>query len=158
MNRKGFSLTELVSGMAILCILGGVAIPTFEGWKAEAQLRDSVSDLVCELYRARGSAIKDNSYVVFTFDTTGYQAFSDDGAGGGKTGDWVQQSGERTIGQIVLPESIHIVMAESTFTASRTRFSGGIGVKAGSIVMESSNGSKSKIVLSSIGRIRTEKL
>jgi Tfp pilus assembly protein FimT len=114
--------------------------------------------LVEELHQARIVAIKSNAPVVFCYTDTGYRAFIDDGQGGGVEKDWLQQPGEQTVADIKLANRSKIVVEESSFTAQRTRFSGGPGISAGAIVVQGESGLKSKVIVNSIGRVRVEKL
>lgn len=157
-NERGVTLIEVVSCLVILCVLGGIAIPAAENFKAKLALHGEISRLVEELYKARVIAIKSNAPVVFWYTDSGYRAFIDDGQGGGIQKDWLQQPGEQTVADVTLKNRSKILIQESSFTAQRTRFSGGPGISAGAIVIQGDNGHKSKVIVNSIGRVRVEKL
>lgn len=157
-NERGVTLIEVVSCLVILSVLGGMAIPAAESFKAKLALHGEISKLVTELHKARITAIKGNAPVVFYYTDSGYRAFIDDGRGGGVEKDWLQQPGELTVADVKLANRSKIVIEESSFTAQRTRFSGGVGISAGAIVVRGDSGQKGKVIVNSIGRVRVEKL
>lgn len=154
----GVSIVELITCLAILGIMAGITYPQFDGWKHKLALRGATSDLFCELHRARSAAIRCNSYAVFLYHGNGYEMFVDNGNDGGVKEDWVRQSGEQLLADIVFEDGIRILMEESTFTNNRMRFSGHPGVKAGTVVMQSPDGRKTKIVVNVVGRVRVEEI
>lgn len=157
-NQKGVTLVEVVSCLVIMSVLAGVAFPMVEGMKAKLALHGEVSKLVGELHKARIFAIKSNARVVFRYTDKGYMTFIDDGKNGGIKEDWVPQTGEQILADVTLGEQTRISLPESSFTAKRTCFSGKPGISAGSVVLENSNGNKSKVNVNAIGRVRVEKL
>jgi prepilin-type N-terminal cleavage/methylation domain-containing protein len=157
-NEKGVTLIEVVSCMVILSVLAGMAIPTVENMKARLALHGEVSKLVGELHKARFFAIKSNTKVVFQYTENGYMIFIDDGSNGGNKEDWMHQSGEQVLADVTLGERLKIATLESSFPSQRTRFSGKPGITGGAVVLQGSNGNKSKVIVNSIGRVRVEKL
>jgi hypothetical protein len=84
--------------------------------------------------------------------------YIDDGNNGGNKEDYIHQSGEQVLSDVTLGDRIKIAIPESTFTSQRTRFSGKPGISAGAVVLQGSNGNKSKVFVNIIGRVRVEKL
>jgi prepilin-type N-terminal cleavage/methylation domain-containing protein len=157
-KQDGVTLVEVLAVLVILTVLAGFTAPMVEQWKAKIALRAEVSKLVGELHRARCAAVRSNACVVFSYTENGYKTFIDDGFGGGLKEDLIQQPGERTLADVSLGKELKVVLSDSTFTLQRTGFTGRPGVKAGSVVLLASDGSKTKVVVNSIGRVRVEKL
>ena len=72
-NDSGFSLVELVIVVAIIAVLGTVAIQNFS--PANARLKQAARELYGNLQRARMEAIKTNQDVGIVFDTANNQYF-----------------------------------------------------------------------------------
>ncbi len=157
-NEKGVTLVEVVSCMVILSALAGMASPMIGTMKAKLALHSEVSKLVGELHKAKLFAIKSNTKVVFKYNENGYMTFIDDGNNGGSKEDYIHQSGEQLLSDVTLGDRIKIAVPESTFTSDRTRFSGKPGISAGAVVLQGSDGNKSKVIVNSIGRVRVVKL
>ncbi len=157
-NEKGITLVEVVSCMVILSVLAGIAFPTFENMKAKLALHDEVEKLVGELHKAKLFAIKSNTKVVFNYTEHGYMTFVDDGNNGGNKEDRIHQSGEQVLSDVTLGNRIKIALPESTFPSQRALFSGKPVTSAGAVVLQGSNGNKSKVFVNIIGRVRVEKL
>ena len=157
-NEKGVTLVEVVSCMVILSVLAGMAIPTIDNMKAKLALHGEVSKLVEELHKARLVAIKSNAKVVFRYTENGYMTFIDDGNNGGNKEDWIHQSGEQVLADVTFGNQLKIAVPESSFPSQRTRFSGKPGITGGTVVLQGSEGNKSKVIVNAIGRVRVEKL
>jgi prepilin-type N-terminal cleavage/methylation domain-containing protein len=159
MNKEqGVTLVEVVSCMVILSVLAGFAFPTIENIKEKLDLHGEISKLVGELHKARMIAIKSNAKVVFLYNETGYMTFIDDGNNGGTKEDWIQQAGEQVLSDVTFGDRLKINIPDSSFPSQRTRFSGKPGLSGGAVVLQASNGSKSKVIVTPIGRVRVEKL
>jgi type IV fimbrial biogenesis protein FimT len=59
----GFTLPELLAGVAILAVLSSIAAPSFTSLIATSRARSTSSDLYASLVRARSEAIKRNAEV-----------------------------------------------------------------------------------------------
>jgi prepilin-type N-terminal cleavage/methylation domain-containing protein len=158
-NEKGVTLLEVVSCLMVIGVLSGIALPASQAMMVRYTFSTETARVIDALKLAKSYAITKKSPVVFSYSQDGYLVFIDDGAGGGKGGDWIRQPGERLLAECDLREKgLHIDVGLSTFSAKRTRFSGTPAIKAGSVVLVGADGSKTKIVINIIGRVRTERL
>ncbi|MBU1689587.1 MAG: GspH/FimT family pseudopilin [Gammaproteobacteria bacterium] len=64
-RHSGFSLIELLIGIAILAILAGIALPSFQTWFKNTQIRNAAESIVNGLQRARAEAVARNTNVAF---------------------------------------------------------------------------------------------
>lgn len=70
MRNRGFSLIELMIGLALAVILILLAMPNYATWTADAQIRNGVESVATGLRFAHGEAIKRNAAVEFILDPT----------------------------------------------------------------------------------------
>ncbi|MFY9270563.1 MAG: GspH/FimT family pseudopilin [Candidatus Manganitrophaceae bacterium] len=85
MNQKGITMIEMMVAVSILGILVVIAIPNFQIWVANQQIRSDVAQLEGDLQVARMTAISRNAPVTVLFDAVTqnqYLIFIDDGQGG----------------------------------------------------------------------------
>lgn len=61
----GFSLIELMIGITIMAILLGVAMPSFQTWLRNTQIRNAAEAITNGLQRARAEAVSRNTNVTF---------------------------------------------------------------------------------------------
>lgn len=156
MNKNGFSLIEVNVCCILVAILAAVTYPFIGEIRQSAIFKNEVRTLYGNLQRAKIEAIKQNTYVVFSIKKEGYSIFVDDGAGGGIRGDWIRQKDEKNLTAHIFPDTVK--MTGTTFTGARTRFSGKTGVSGGRVILQSSSGPKSEVVVSLVGRIRVAKI
>lgn len=69
-TKGGFSLIELMVGMAIFGILLSLAAPSFSSWIRNAKIRTTAESVQNGLQLARAEAVKRNSAVRFQLTTT----------------------------------------------------------------------------------------
>lgn len=71
-SKAGFSLTELLIGVAIIGIMAAVAAPGFIAWLPNYRLKSAARDLYSALQNARLLAVKENTTVrvIFNDDVT----------------------------------------------------------------------------------------
>jgi prepilin-type N-terminal cleavage/methylation domain-containing protein len=68
-DRAGFSFSELMIVLAIVCILAAIATPSFLRSLPEKRLRGAARNLYSDLQKARLLAVKLNTNVVVDFNT-----------------------------------------------------------------------------------------
>lgn len=61
---RGFSLVEVLSVVAVLGVLAGVAVPSFQAFGGSMRVSASSNELLADLLLARSEAIKRNTRVV----------------------------------------------------------------------------------------------
>lgn len=62
----GFTLVELIIGVAVIAILMSAAVPSFQNWMLNTQIRNAAESVQNGLIKARGEAIRINNAVTFT--------------------------------------------------------------------------------------------
>lgn len=67
--HRGFSIVELMIGITILAILLGVALPSFQVWLQNAQIRNAAEAIQNGLQRARAEAVARNVNIEFVLGT-----------------------------------------------------------------------------------------
>jgi len=83
-RAAGFSLVELLIGLAIAALLAVLAMPTYSVWIADAQISSAAESIADGLRYAQSQAIARNSTIEFVLDpTTG-------------TGGWAARQIDRT--------------------------------------------------------------
>jgi type IV fimbrial biogenesis protein FimT len=63
---RGFSLVELIVGMAILGVLLAIAMPAFSNWLRNARVRTAAESVQNGLQLARAEAVRRNTTVAFS--------------------------------------------------------------------------------------------
>ena len=89
----GFTLIELMIGLAIGAILLVLALPGYSTWIADAQIRNAAESIASGLRYAQAEAIRQNSTVQFVLDPTA--------GSGGWTADLVDITTCKTVGASV---------------------------------------------------------
>ena len=86
-DQKGITLIEMMVVLAIVGVLVTIAIPNYQAWVSDQNLRSSMVQLAGDLQIARMTAINRNAPITVRFDDVAmtYTAFIDNGAvaGGG---------------------------------------------------------------------------
>lgn len=78
-SKKGFSLIELVTVVAIIGVLASISFPLFHKWLPNMRLKDATQDLYGYMQKARLGAVKTNSDWAIVFDSSNntYTLYSD---------------------------------------------------------------------------------
>jgi prepilin-type N-terminal cleavage/methylation domain-containing protein len=152
---SGFSLMELMTAIAILAILAAIAIPGYIGWLPNYRLRSVARDLQSTMQLARLRAVRENADVAVSFDTVNddYEAFVDNGEGGGTAGNGVRDGSERIITNGEMLAGVD--MYQTTFGAAQPQFnSRGLPNGSGDVYMTNSQNRFMGIRLSIAGNSR----
>lgn len=147
-NCKGFTLIELMTVIAIMAIMAGIAIPNYLEWSSAARLRSSTNDLTSDLAMARLRAIKSSAKVGVIFGTNGYQVFIDDNDNN------VLDSGEVLLRNKQYPAGV--TMNNTTFQNSRALFHRTGASSAGTVTLSRGGNQQADIVVNIVGRVRVE--
>ena len=140
-NVSGFTLLELMIVLALLSILTSFAVPSFFTWRSEAKLKSAASMIRGDLEMARSQAMRENDFVVVSFNTTNYVVFLDDGAGAGNPEDYIRHPDERLLRSRQLPAGVTIDLVKTDFEDDQTRFNGrGRIGRMGKVIIVNSSG------------------
>jgi len=78
-KQTGFTIVELLIGIALIATVTAIAVPNFISWLPNFRLRSASQDLLSNFQKAKLAAIKGNVNVAVCFksDNSGYTAFVD---------------------------------------------------------------------------------
>lgn len=148
-NDTGLTITELMVVIAIIAIIGALAVPNMRGWREKSKFNGVVENLRGDLELAKIMAVRENVFVAVQFSTDGYQVFTDNGPSAG-----ILDAGERMISDRVLPTGVSIDLVLTDFTFERTRFNErGLPQNVGTVVIAATGGDQKSINLNRLGRI-----
>lgn len=148
-NSSGFTLIELMIGIAVLAVLAGVAIPNYIGWLPKRHLQSSAIDVQSAINLAKLTAIRENTDVILTFDPANerYLAFIDTNEDGD------QDSGERTIRSKEMSPGINL--HSTTIAGNKLTFdSRGLADSSGDITLRNRRGENRVINVTITGMSR----
>ncbi len=81
-KNSGFTAFELAVSMAIIAVLAACVLPPYLQWLRGNRLRGAVTNLMGDLEMAKIRAIRENSFVVVSFENNKYTIFVDNGLPG----------------------------------------------------------------------------
>jgi type IV fimbrial biogenesis protein FimT len=70
-QESGFSIIEVMVGLAIFSIVAGFSVPNVQRWARNYRLKSAVMDLHSNMQLAKAGAVKDNKPWKIQFSTTG---------------------------------------------------------------------------------------
>lgn len=161
----GFTLLELLVTVAVLSILSAIAIPGFSNWMVDLRLKSTARELVSNFQKCKIEAVKRNANVVLSFSPQTYAPkggagryviFVDNGAGGGTAGNFVRESGETLILQVVMPGNVSLYSATFSGNTTATGFnSRGLPAsgRIGNVKLRDNRSGYYKVCLSMVGNI-----
>lgn len=116
MNKKGFTLIELTTTLALLGIISAISIPSYFSWLPRHKLKTSVRHIYDDMNMARSRAVRTNTDIGIEFNTSNdtYRVFVD------TDNDQIFDAGETVISTGTLENGIDIT--NSTFTANTYGF------------------------------------
>jgi prepilin-type N-terminal cleavage/methylation domain-containing protein len=67
MNKKGFTLIEMIVVLGIIAIIAGIAIPNFSSWLPNYRIKSAAQELLSNFQLAKITAVKRNANCTITF-------------------------------------------------------------------------------------------
>lgn len=156
--QSGFTLVEVMVVIAIIAIMSGIAIPNFISWLPDYRLRSAARDIVSCMQLTKLRAVKENANAIVVFGSNTYEAFFDNGAGGGNAGDRTKDAGEPGIKNAALPAGIELSNnnGNSAATLNFGFSSKGLSTGNGTLLIENNKSNSITIALSNAGNIHVE--
>ena len=162
--HRGFTLIELMIGVAVLAILVAVAVPSFQDLVERRRVTAAAESVLSAMQFARSETIKQNTQVDVVFGNTGGAGWCyglDDDLGTNcncaTTPANCTVAGEtRVVSNTGANEPFPGVVLDTNFTGDRTGFTTprGAATQAGTVQMTGAGGETLSVVASLMGRVR----
>ena len=152
-KSRGFTLIEALIVIFLISIVSTIAAPGIMKWRSSAKLRGATENLKGNLQLAKLKAIQENGSVSVLFNENGYQIFMDNDK------NWDPDSISGVLVSRRLPPGIKIDLNQGGFGNKDyygTRFMGRATADSGTVFLSNLEGNIKKVIVSSVGRIRTE--
>jgi Tfp pilus assembly protein FimT len=166
-KNSGFTAFEQAVSMAIIAVLAALVLPPYLQWLRGHRLRGAVTNLMGDLEMAKIRAIRENNFVVVSFENKSYTIFVDNGLPGPSAvaEDFIP-AGEVIVKTRMLPAGVSFDLAALHFDNSplsanddATRFNGrGLPDKVSTdtvIPLKSQIGEQS-ITINRLGHLRVQ--
>jgi len=82
-KQTGFTLIELLVVLALIAIVSSMAVPAFNGYSLNANLRTAARDIMSDFLSLKGRAIAENNEFRISFDPARNNYTLEQGTGGG---------------------------------------------------------------------------
>ncbi|HYA02353.1 MAG TPA: GspH/FimT family pseudopilin [Syntrophobacteria bacterium] len=141
---RGFTAIELVVVIAVIGLLLAVAVPSFNEWRKNMNLKAAAREVVSSFQLARLEAARRDTTVTCSVTPGGggtgrCTVFVDNGQGGGTAGDGVRNGSEPLLRDMTMPNGVSLSASTLTtyqlnsrgFTANGTAGAGTITVTNG---------------------------
>lgn len=147
-SLTGFSMVEALVVLSILAITAVAVAPNVFVWRANMRLQSTINELLGDLQSAKALAAKHNTTVTIQFEPTDsrYQIT------------YINSDGHMVaLKPETLPSEVRIDSSHPDYTldSHRMTFTSRGGATSGTLVVSHLVGKSKKIVVSSIGKIRT---
>ena len=164
-NYSGFTMIELIVIMALISLIGAIAIPNIIVWRQNTQLSGAIRDVYSNFQKAKAEAIKRGTYCSATFTSDGYVIYVDSDK------DLELDPGEEVIASIPLSNYGNVRFDTSEGGGDGLTFSNptngiafaadglaksAVGFGLGSVYLKNDNNRTARLVVSSAGNIRLE--
>jgi len=146
---KGFTLLEMMVGIAIVAVVSAIAIPNFYSFAAGMKLRSASRDLYSALQKTRMSAIRQNARWAVEFTSSSYKVVNcgtDSVCGGSGVAD--------NINSLTTNISAYSGVNIPTFPGTIEFYPDGTS-NGGTLTFGDSAGHTSQVVVSASGRIKS---
>lgn len=160
-SAGGFSLAEVLVVIAIIGILSALAVPSVLAWRERANLQGAARELLTDLQVGKGRAVRENSSVTIAISAGGYViCFDNNVSTTCDAGEQVLRSANLPAGYTIVED---LVGSALTFTGRGVPSNGTFQLNNGTdneatIEIGSTNGSRARIHINRIGRVRIEDL
>ncbi len=109
-SQKGFSLIELIVVIAIIGIIAMVAIPAWNHYSINTNLKTAARDIASDIYTAKEKAVADNIMYLIEFTVGSNQYTLNKGTYSGEPYELIQTKSPSAIGS-------DVILTEATFGA-----------------------------------------
>lgn len=147
----GFTLLELMVVICILALLGATSTPAILSWMQGRKIGSASRDVLAAMQAARLRAVKERANAVVSFNLANdtFEAFVDDGTGGGTAANNLQDGSEVIFksNELVAVDLTGANFGGNTFVVFTSR---GFA-DSGTVTIQDGNGNQRQITVSSTG-------